>query len=102
MYLTTEAKMHLVGVRVGKSQNNVSRFAAPPSLVSDSFPPAAASAHTIIASHALAQRTTNQPPSPTPMSQLAELEGGRGALLWPFLGACNGRITANNDGCAAY
>ena len=68
--------MHLVGVRVGKSQNNVSRFAAPPSLVSDPFPPAAAaSAHTIIASHALAQRTTNQPPPPTPMSQLGELEG---------------------------
>ena len=31
---------------------------------------------------------------------------GEGALLWrslsSFLGACNGRINANNDGCATY
>ena len=93
--------MHLMGVRVGESQNNVSRFAAPPSLVSDSFPPAAASAHTIIASHALAQRTTNPHPQ-LQCPNLVSWRGGRGALLWPFLGACNGRITANNDGCAAY
>ena len=82
MYLTTEAKMHLVGVRVGKSQNNVSRFAAPPSLVSDSFPPAAASAHTIIASHALAQRTTN----PHPQLQCPNLVSWReGRERSPFM-----------------